>query len=849
MAKLFPPTIEGIIPAFYSENGTINIIVPFSMNRAVSPIQVEGFAIKIKTVQSSSYLAEKEIFEGFDLEGNQSSISFSFLQEELPLKEGQFYKIQIAYIDNNKDIGYYSTVGVGKYTTKPKVEIMGLKTNKINMHSYDYNGVYSQINGDITERVYSYKFDVYNNKGDLIASSGEQLHNSSNDSEIDNSYDKFNLAQDLILDQNYYIQYTITTINKLTIKSPKYRIMQKTTIEPEIKASIEVALNFENGYVDVKLIGDRDEDGLEEPVTGAFLLSRACDDTKYTVWDEVSRFKLAAQNPSRWLWRDFTVEQGKNYIYALQQYNDAGLYSNRILSNTLYVDYEYAFLYDGERQLKIKYNPKVSTFKNDILETKIDTIGGQHPFIFRNGRVLYKEFPISGLISYFMDEENLFMSEEEFVIKEKTTNLTGSNLMAERTFKLKVLEWLTNGKPKLFRSPTEGNYIVRLMNTSLSPNDTLGRMLHTFTCTAYEVADYNYNELNKYDFIHLTDPEQPTTRWETINFYENGVFKKGEDIKIHPAYTVRFTGMTPGDSFKIYTDLLKDPEEIVIGVTGSYYIETPVSIKKIVLPDNAQYYGSMVYSYYSVSQNRFNKIANVQVAETPVIQFVGEHDIIKEIEYIDMGNNVWEKNPKVDILEFYNIQASIRPVEKVVLNQEVSLTDENQFSLFAIGQYKLIEKYNPNRIETEFEISQYKDLFNDTVLENPDLYDSSIYIDDTKINLQDIETWDWKRPGKLSSLRCGNGAVIEVAYQVRIIDYLIEENSGYDVLLMKQKYLDAVNKFNQHLKYVEEDSYPNDYEWKEKETELRQEIDKTYKEYIKTLIIEQKKEKESEGIL
>ena len=40
MAKLFPPVIEGIIPAFYSENGIVKITIPFSMNKAVSKKQV-----------------------------------------------------------------------------------------------------------------------------------------------------------------------------------------------------------------------------------------------------------------------------------------------------------------------------------------------------------------------------------------------------------------------------------------------------------------------------------------------------------------------------------------------------------------------------------------------------------------------------------------------------------------------------------------------------------------------------------------------------------------------------------------------------------------------------------------
>jgi hypothetical protein len=60
--------------------------------------------------------------------------------------------------------------------------------------------------------------------------------------------------------------------------------------------------------------------------------------------------------------------------------------------------------------LKISFNPKVSSFKRTLLEQKVDTIGSKYPFIFRNGAVDYKEFPISGLLSYEMDDEGLFDS-------------------------------------------------------------------------------------------------------------------------------------------------------------------------------------------------------------------------------------------------------------------------------------------------------------------------------------------------------------------------------------------------------------------------------------------------------
>jgi hypothetical protein len=81
-------------------------------------------------------------------------------------------------------------------------------------------------------------------------------------------------------------------------------------------------------------------------------------------------------------------------------------------------------------------------------------------------------------------------------------------MRAERKFKLKLLEWLGNGQIKLFKSPAEGNYFVRLLNISLSPENRLSRMLHTFSCTAYEVEEFNYNNLIQLGFL---DPNHSLT--------------------------------------------------------------------------------------------------------------------------------------------------------------------------------------------------------------------------------------------------------------------------------------------------------------------------------------------------
>jgi len=136
-----------------------------------------------------------------------------------------------------------------------------------------------------------------------------------------------------------------------------------------------------------------------------------------------------------------------------------------------------------------------------------------------------------------MDRDNFFMDDEELGISEKstlrnqtrslesfdtipTTNLVGYNYAAERKFKLAVLEWLTNGKPKLFRSPSEGNYVVRLMNASLSPNDTLGRMIHSFSCTGYECAAADIESLQASGLVRqpvIKEPEITEGDWKVFS--------------------------------------------------------------------------------------------------------------------------------------------------------------------------------------------------------------------------------------------------------------------------------------------------------------------------------------------
>lgn len=724
LKKLYPPQIEGTIPAFYGDK----IVVPYSMNKTVSPKEVGGFALKIKTVTSNQYIAYVES-NGFTTD--QAEFNIGDFKDKLNI--GQHYKVQLAYInkegEKQKLVGYYSTIGVIKYTAEPQVYIEGLTSN-INQHIYDYIGVYKipsyQVNGqtvyDTNEKVYSHHFIIEDKEHNVIYQTEELIHQGINDDETDlyTQHDPFSYTREFEEGMSYYIQYTVTTMNNMVVSSPKYRLMEQITAPMLNQPQVNAELNFENGYIKIYFTGSGNKNDGEDPMTlsGAFKLLRSDETSDYTIWNEVARLKmnnLSVYNIDPIY--DFTIEQGVHYKYALQQFSDNGMVSEKLLSNEVMGDFEDLFLYDGEKQLKVKYNPKVTSFKNTRMEAKVDTIGSKYPFIFRNGNVEYKEMPISGLISYHMDNDELFMKQ---VMEPYDVNLTSENIVAERNFKLAVMEWLENGKPKLFRSPGEGNYIVRLLNNSLSPNDTLGRMLHTFSCTAYEIADYTYENLLKYGFARVDDINK--SKWQIGEIYldpiralqkylatldkgdsvplnkyneiisaypdcricfqpESGVdadytvkvsqeelkeasYKDGNVLPHSPATGLEFTNMQPGD--KIYLDdeiahnVTNCPTGfwITIGRTGQYIAESGLKISKVICnsehdTSDRAHAGKLIFSYEAQVPNQFEDINNVTIQDIFSRSFIGPQN--------DLINKLCNSK-KYSIPQIYLLRFKSRPL-------------------------------------------------------------------------------------------------------------------------------------------------------------------------------------------
>lgn len=510
MAKLYPPHIEGALPAFCGNT----LIIPFEHSRAVSQSEITGYHFILKDIQQSMIVTQGQVLATAASQDSSGNWELTMQINVSQLSPGTFYKLQLAYVKGIQ-VGFFSDVGIIKYIQKPEVKIVGLNQSGINNHVYQYQLEYKC--NDSTEKLYSTEFILARGSQDNpIDTSGEIIHNTNNDSYYE-GHENYEFLQELDPKQSYWIYAKIKTTSGYEMTTPFYPLAAEVGIPIQNGRILKPVLDFDNGCISLYTMSD----GLTS-ITGQFRLVRADEKENFAIWHRLVDLSLSARNITTnnpyLLWRDFTIEQGSNYIYALMQKNDAGHYSSKIKADVIYADFEDSFLFDGDHQLRIRFDPKVSSFKITVQEAKTDTIGGRYPIIQRNGYTNYKEFPISGLISHLSDPDGYFNQpiaqikylDNETVVTDTTdaingmnytTNLNGKNVALERTFKLQVLDWLNNGQPKLFRSPTEGNYLVRLLNISLSPIDTLGRMLHSFSATAYEIDESTPEKLIKHNIL------------------------------------------------------------------------------------------------------------------------------------------------------------------------------------------------------------------------------------------------------------------------------------------------------------------------------------------------------------
>ena len=357
-----------------------------------------------------------------------------------------------------------------------------------------------------TERLRSYKIRLL--KGEEVISDTGEIYAS-----IYNDINEINYTFKYLFEDggDYIIEVTYTT-NDLYQETISYNIIVIEGGSAPIDAKIFADTDEENGRILIYIKGNTADE-----FTGNIMIRRASSETNFTVWEDIHLIKVEQQILDL-VWYDTTVKSGVWYRYCAQEINGIGQRSVIIQIKEpimMVLDHMYLVGQNG-KQLKIKFNPQVSSYQRTIPEAKVDTIGSKFPFIKRNGDTNYRQYSISGLISHFMDQDGLLIDRDNMYESDEILSLYDeyndenritpfNDYTYERDFREKVEEFLYSNDVKLFRSPTEGNALVKLMNIAFTPNQTLGRMLYSFTCTAYEIAEDTIDNYNYYGIQTLDE--------------------------------------------------------------------------------------------------------------------------------------------------------------------------------------------------------------------------------------------------------------------------------------------------------------------------------------------------------
>ena len=161
---------------------------------------------------------------------------------------------------------------------------------------------------------------------------------------------------------------------------------------------------------------------------------------------------------------------------------------------------EDAYLLEVDKSMRIRYNPEVTGLKRNYIDVITPTLGRETPFIRRAGAQKYRTFTLGGLISIEAETEEeapinnrslLTSADKELLDKIDNMQLSSYDARAikEKIYRERILEFLEDGKPKLFKSLQEGNIWIYLSAVTLTADKTSARNLYSFSCTATEIAE------------------------------------------------------------------------------------------------------------------------------------------------------------------------------------------------------------------------------------------------------------------------------------------------------------------------------------------------------------------------
>lgn len=429
--------------------------------------------------------------------GSTDTANFSQWSEVALIKVVNDFDISVSALDKNGD-------------TKQLTSFLNLISGRIEFNNGQTNQSSNQE--EIQPLEYNQNFEYLDKFRIQLKQDDELIQDSgviSNSTTVATNQFKYRLKTNLQMNIVYTLVVQVQTTSGI-LKSSDFKFLIAQVRTAPFRADFFTQSDSEGGRIILNLfIKEQDLLGIS---SDKFLIKRACSDDNYQQWEVVYDGIIADMHSDITMYEfDYTIQPGKFYKYSFQKAITDVLYFEPIIADNIVSIYpEDIFLIAKNKQLKIKFNPEISNFSYVVSESKQETIGSKYPFIRRNANIGYRTFTLSGLITALSDlRENTMKAYPSANMNQQTLNAYSqlqshynvtpfNDFLGERLFREKVMEFLYNNDVKLFKSTAQGDMLVKLMNISLSPLNQIGRLVYSFTCTAYEIDEYNLQNCRKY---------------------------------------------------------------------------------------------------------------------------------------------------------------------------------------------------------------------------------------------------------------------------------------------------------------------------------------------------------------
>lgn len=561
--SLFPPILNSYMPAFKKGE---NLKIYFKLSTFNSRSDFNSIHVSINRLDNNQSALNRSLYPNniimFNGCASEEGKDFYYIEISPTDIQGGWeekclYKIQLRlsskqftdkaigennWLANNQDyFSEWSTVSITKCIgdisiSVPLFEsvITGASGEDLVLYltSLTFEGLYLN-DKDKNETLEKISLELKDEEGNLLEKSGEITCTKDN-------VIKYYFYTKPVSNKKYILSYKAETKNCYTFSNSYTFLTEEITTDNlncEIFCSEEDRQEDEdNGVVTIHVTS------IDNSIfSGNINVQRSSSKDNFLVWEDVLKKPINGEVLNL-EFKDYTIESGVFYKYGIRKVDYNIKDGKRIesfgsfeyMAKPVVRLFDHCFLLGKNgKQLKLSLNPQINSFQSKVVETAVETIGSVFPTISRNSRTKYKTFPFTGTLSFEQDES--FLEEDKTL--ELSQEFLFSNELAreysytkERFFREKVLEFLQDFSPKLFKSDQEGNIIVVATDVSCTPKNELGRLVYDFSCTFTEIEENTSENRLKNGFFRLDEYSlEFTTKEMKIGQIQEEI-PTGEDI-------------------------------------------------------------------------------------------------------------------------------------------------------------------------------------------------------------------------------------------------------------------------------------------------------------------------------